>query len=298
VAGDVILTPFTRERIGRLAEAALQRAGTAGEYPTRIDAVLEAVGVEEQLDIANLPADLEAKKPARWRRVLGAIVFGERTVFVDRTQPQPRRLFTDAHEATHAMCPWHEATLLLDGESTMFRDVKDIIEAEANYGAGRLIFQGPRFHRRALEEQVSMRTPLALAPDYGASMHATLHYYVEEHPDAVALLVAGRYPYWDGTLPIWRSVESPAFLKRHGHIENRLPNRELSIRDDDRSPLGGIVRQSRTAIDPPSTVVGIPDGDGTRVPFVAEAFFNGYCHFVMFVDRKARRLGRRVRLAG
>lgn len=180
----------------------------------------------------------------------------------------------------------------------MFRDVKDIIEAEANYGAGRLIFQGSRFHRRALEEQVSMRTPLALASGYGASMHATLHYYVEEHPDAVALLVAGRYPHCDGTLPIWRSVESPAFRKRHGRIKDRLPNRELSIRDDDRSPLGGIVRQSRTAIDPPSTFVGIPDGDRTRVPFVAEAFFNGYCHFVMFVDRKARRLGRRVRLAG
>jgi hypothetical protein len=297
VAGEVILPPFTRERIGRLAEAALQRAGIAGEFPTRIDAVLEAVGVEEHLDISNLPADLEAKKPARWRRVLGAIVLGERTVFVDRTQPQPRQLFTDAHEATHAMCPWHEATLLLDDESTMFRDVKDIIEAEANYGAGRFIFQGARFHRRALEEQVSMRTPLALAPDYGASMHATLHYYVEEHPDVVALLVAGRYPRYDGTLPIWRSVESPAFLKRHGRIEDRLPKRELSIRDDDRSPLGGIVRQSRTALDPPSTLVGIPDGDGTRVAFVAEAFFNTHCHFVMFVDRKARRLGRRVRLA-
>jgi hypothetical protein len=132
----LIFPPFTRERIGRLAEAALHRAGTAGEYPARIDSVLEAVGVKEHLDISNLPADLAAKKPARWRLVLGAILLEERTVFVDPTQPQPRQVFTDAHEATHAMCPWHEATLLLDDESTMFRDIKDIVEAEANYGAG------------------------------------------------------------------------------------------------------------------------------------------------------------------
>ena len=42
-----------------------------------------------------------------------------------------------------------------------------------------------------------MRTPVALAPGDGASMHATLHDYVEEHPDAVALLVAGRHPNCD-----------------------------------------------------------------------------------------------------
>ena len=134
--------------------------------------MLEAVGVEEQLDISNLPADLEAKKPARWRRILGAIVFGERTVFVDRTQPQPRQLFTDAHEATHAMCPWHEATLLLDGESTMFRDVKDIIEAEANYGAGRLISCssprcGSRPRRSASRSETAQRVAIWLKHHVG-----------------------------------------------------------------------------------------------------------------------------------
>ncbi len=289
------LSPFTRQRIARLAEAALRDAGVLGEHPTPIAAVLEQLGVREQLDISRLPAELEARKPAAWKRLLGALWFKERTVFVDRSQPEPRQLFTDAHEATHVMCDWHEPTLKLDSEHTLFREAKVQVEQEANFGAARLIFQGGRFHRRALHEQVSMRTPLALAGDYGASRHATLHHYTEDHPDAVALLITGRYINLDQTLPIWRSVESTAFLQRFGSVRRLLPGQQLSIADG--ALLADIVTASRTALDPPSKLIGVPDRDGTKVPFVVEAFFNQHCHFVMLIERRARLLGRRVRLA-
>jgi hypothetical protein len=290
------MSPFTRQRIARLAEAALRSAGVVGEHPTPITAVLNELGIREQLDISRLPPELEARKPPGWKRVLGALVFNERTVFIDRSQPEPRQLFTDAHEATHVMCDWHEATLMLDNEDTLFREAKVQVELEAGFGAAQLIFQGGRFHRRALYEQVSMRTPLALAGDYGASRHATLHHYAEDHPDAVALLVSGRYPYCDHTLPIWRSVESQSFRQRFGSVEQLLPGKRLSIAED--ALLADILTESRIALDPPSKLVGVPDGDGTKVPFVAEAFFNQHCYFVMLIERRARRLGRRVRLAG
>lgn len=294
---DEPLTPFTRQRIARLAEDALRRADVVGVFPTPMEAVQRASGVRERIDISKLPPELKAKKPPAWKRILGALWFGERTVFVDTSEPEPRRLFTDGHEATHAICDWHDEALKLDNEDTLFREVKDRIEAEANFGAGHLIFQGGRFHRRALKEQVSIRTPIGLAGEYGASRHAALHHYVDEHPDTVALLAAGRYPYCDGTLPIWRSVQSQEFLRRFGRLRNLLPGRQLAISDDS-APLAEIVKASRTAIDPPSKVLGIPDRDGTKVPFVAEAFFNGRCHFVFLAERKARRLGRRVRFAG
>jgi hypothetical protein len=217
--------------------------------------------------------------------------------FIDGAEPDVRQQFTDGHEAMHAMCPWHEAVLRLDNEDTLFRQLHSGVEAEANFGSGYLIFQGGRFHRRALRDQVSIRTPLALARPYGASRHATLHYYVEEHPDPVALLVAGQYPYANGTLPIWRSIESASFLKRFGGLRDSLPGAVLSILEGDQAPLAGIVRESQTSTDPPSTAVSIPDGDGRKVPFVAEAYFNQHCHFVFVADEKARRLGRRLRLA-
>lgn len=273
----------------------MRDAGVAGEFPTPIAVVLEHLGVREQLDISSLPAELEKRKPPGWQRILGALWFKERVVFVDRSLPEPRQLFTDAHEASHVMCEWHEPTLELDNEDTLFREVRRQVDQEANFGAAQLIFQGASFHRRALREQVSLRTPLALARDYGASLHAAVHYYAEEHPDCVALLVSGRYPLSGGSLPIWKSVSSARFQKRFGSVHELLPGRTLSIAED--GVLAEILVASRTAVDPPDKLVAIPDRDGTKVAFVAEAFFNGRCHFVMFTDRRARLLGRRVRLA-
>jgi hypothetical protein len=289
------LSPFTRRRIAQLAEATLRNADVVDVFPTPMTAVQNAVGVVERIDMSELPPELEAKKPPAWKRILGAL--WERTVFVDLNEPEPRVLFTDAHEASHQMCEWHGPTLRLDAEETMYRELKAKVEAEANYGAAQLIFQGGRFHREALQNQLSIRTPIALKPQYGASFHATLHHYVEDHPDPVALLIAGRYPSVEGVLPVWQSVESASFAKRHGRLVDRLPDRKLSMLEGERAPLADILDAAKLAVDPPSKSISIPDLAGTRVEFVAEAFFNQRCNFVLVADRKARRGGRRLRLA-
>jgi hypothetical protein len=288
---------FSRRRIASLAEDALKRSGAVGVLPTALEVVQEAVGIEQRLDMSQLPAAVEAKKPRAWKRILGAYLRDEKVVFIDREQPPVRQVWTDGHEAAHAMCAWHGEILRLDNESTLFKALHPGIEEEANYGAGQLIFQGGRFHRRALLEQVSMRTPIAMASEYAASLHATLHYYAEEHPFAVALLIAGRFPYLDGTLPIWRSVESAEFRRRFGCLPGLLPGGALSIREGEGAPLAEIVRRSLLETDPPQAEVRVPDLDGSPQKFVAEAFFNGRCHFVHVAEQKATRLGRRVRLA-
>ena len=96
-------------------------------------------------DIAALPAGLATPG----RALLGALWFEERTIYVDLSQPEPRRRFTDAHEAMHALCPWHEATLREDTEAELFRATRAAIEAEANYGAARADLPGPGVPRAA-----------------------------------------------------------------------------------------------------------------------------------------------------
>lgn len=292
-----LLAPFTRKRIAGLAEEALQRTGAVGTLPTPLDEVQKTLGVAERLPMRQLPKAVEAKKPRAWSRLLGAYWKEERIVFIDEEQVESRRQWTDGHEAAHVMCPWHSEILALDNEDTLFRDLHDVVEAEANYGAGHLVFQGGRFHRQALHDQISIRTPIEMAKLYGASRHATLHYYVEEHPFSVALLVTGRYQLFDGSLPIWRSVESAKFQERHGILSSRLPGGKLFVNESEDAPLAEIIERSRRQTDPPSTVVEIPDFDGKRRKFVAEAFFNNYCHFISVIDQKAARLGQRVRLA-
>lgn len=276
----------------------MQRAGVVDVFPTPLQAVQQALDIRERIDVAELPKEVRSSKPSLLKRVLGAVWFEEKTVFVDLSQSEPRRRFTDAHEAVHAMCPWHEQTLaLLDTEDELVRRTAlEPIELEANFGAGHLIFQGGRFHRQALEDQVSIRAPLALADSYGASRNAAVHYYAQEHPDAVALLVAGVHTVADGSVPVWRSVESVTFEERFGRLVDRLPGRSLQIADVD-APLAGIVREARLAIDPPQTEITIPDQGGQRRAFVAEAFYNGYVNLVLVSERSARRLGRRARLA-
>lgn len=67
----------------------------------------------------------------------------------------------------------------MDAERNLFYGTREELEAEANWTAAQLLFQGPRFHERALSDQVSIRTPIALAEEYAASMHASIRYYVQ-----------------------------------------------------------------------------------------------------------------------
>jgi hypothetical protein len=291
------LPPFTRRRIAALAEEALRDTGAVGVLPTPLDEVQKTLGILERLPMRQLPKAVAAKKPKAWKRILGAYWKEERVVFIDDEQSESRQQWTDGHEAAHVMCPWHAEILVLDNEDTLFRDLHDLVEAEANFGAGHLVFQGGRFHRRALRDQLSIRTPIEMAAQYGASRHAALHYYVEEHPLPVALLIAGRFPYADGSLPVWRSVESAMFRDRHGSLVSKLPGGRLMLGDGEDAPLAEIIERSRRQTDPPSKVVQIPDFGGRRRKFVAEAFFNGYCHFITVADQKSTRLGQRVRLA-
>ncbi|HEX8753778.1 MAG TPA: ImmA/IrrE family metallo-endopeptidase [Solirubrobacterales bacterium] len=287
----------TRERIARLAEDALRRADVVDVLPTPLAAVQAAVGIEERIDISELPAAVRAKAPAAFSRVLGALLPDQRVVFIDRGQVPVRQTWTNGHEAAHAMCGWHGEILRLDNESTLFRELYPGVEAEANYGAGQLIFQGGRFHRRALREQVSIATPIALSEEYGASIHATVHYYAEEHPSAVALAILGVRHRADGRLPVWRCIESPNFRRRFASFLTILPDGAPRLSAGGvPSTVGELLLRSRCETIPPSTTVGLPDFGGTQRKFVLEAFFNGRCHFLMASERRATRFGRRVRL--
>jgi IrrE N-terminal-like domain len=291
------LGPESRRIVTGLVEETLQRARVIDELPTDLEAVREAAGVEEILDMSALPDELAARKPAKWKRILGAFWYQQKTVFIDRSESSARQRFTDAHEAVHALCPWHEVVIRLDNRDTLEgRGQIEVVEAEANYGSGHILFQGHRFHRRALLEQVSIRTPLELVGDYGASRHAAIHYYVEEHPDEVALLVAGRLKRLDGSVPIWRSIESPSFRKRFGRLEDRLPGRKLKLTEGDDAPLARICIEAQVSLDPPSTKLSIPDLRGRRRRFVAEAFYNQHCYFILVASERSRKLGRRSRL--
>jgi hypothetical protein len=222
------LAPYTSARVGSLVHAALRDAGALGVLPTPLDAVREAAGIELVHD-AGLGAE-----------VLGAMLFEERTIYVNPNQALHRRRFTEAHEILHALCPWHHAALREDTAAELFGPAKEAIEAEANAGAAMLIFQGGGFARLAGELPCTIEGVRSLAAVHGASVHATLHHFAQSHPAAVAMLAVGRFPARDGTLPVWRGVESPSYRARAGRATSLAPD---GVRPG--TPLHRLVERAR-----------------------------------------------------
>lgn len=244
---------FTRARIARACRDALHSAGVLGVLPTPLEAVAAASGVRERVAISDVPAGWNLRS-----RLLGALWFEQRMLFVDERQSPARRRFTEAHEIAHLLLPWHAAALRLDTADELFGALARGLEAEANLGASELIFQGDAFAAEAAGHDRSLRTPFALASAFGASRHAAAHHYVERHREPLALLVAGRWPARDGRLPVWRSVESASF-------RGRLPE----LRG---APLAEAVEAARRTNEPVECALG---------PFRAEVVNNRHCHLVL-----------------
>ena len=265
---------FTRRRLEAIVDDALRSAGVLGVRPTPLEALRDAAGIRGVEPIDRLPQDLVPSS----RPVLGALWFAERAIYVDERQSPPRRRFTEAHELIHALCPWHEAVLRLDTEDELFRPVRAAIEAEANAGAGLLIFQGRAFASRAGPEPPSIDRALHLADEHGASAHATLRHLAETHRAPVALLTVGRFPQREGSLPVWRSAESPAFLDAFGRARERIPN---ALRPG--TLLHELAEAARSA-GRASASIRLVDRAGRRRRCRAESYYNRHAFLVLITS--------------
>lgn len=285
---------FERRFILARTEDVLKRAGVIDILPTPLDQVMRAAGINELIDISELPADIAANKPSGLTRIIGAYLFRRRVILIDGKLSSPRRRFTDGHEITHSLLPSHVRAYLLDDER-IFRDTEDYLDLEANIGATYLLFQGPRFHRRALDYETSIETPKMLAGTYGASYHATIRFYVENHPEAVALVVTGRIPHSGGHLPAWSWTESPGFLSRFGPLANHVGRPGLNpVRDLTAAvPFARLVTAAAKT-ERVQEEVRLADLNGEMYGFVAQAWFNQHVHFLMLVPKRRLPRGRRL----
>jgi hypothetical protein len=273
------LPAFTTHRLERIAEDALASAGVLGVLPTPLDALRPVAGIRAVEAMPALPERI--RTPGR--RLLGALWFDERTIFLEESQPAARRRFTEAHELMHALCPWHEAVLREDTRDELFRSAVDVIEAEANAGAAMLLFQGRHFAARVAEERPSISAPLSLAREYGASVHAALHHYVATHAAALAMLVIGRFPRRDGSLPVWRSVESRRYRRRFDRAASAIPRGLLPG-----SPLRELVEAARRASEPAIARLPWTDSRGGVRRVRAHAHYNRHAFLVLLEPTGAR----------
>jgi hypothetical protein len=158
-------------------------------------------------------------------KLLAFWVPDSKRVLIDSSVPQKKHRWIEGHEITHSLAPWHRDFLLGDDQQTLDPACRAILEAEANYGAGQLLFLQDRIGREARDLALDIGSVKSLASRYANSITSTLWRFVEERdPSQPVFGMISIHPHapdigaHDGTHP-WRYfIRSAAFRTQFAEV--------------------------------------------------------------------------------
>ncbi len=203
-------------------------------------------------------------------------------ILIDTALPTLKRRWAEGHEVTHSLAPWHREFLFGDSEEELSRTCLEKLEAEANFGAGQLLFMGDRFTREANECETTLATVQILAKRYGNTMTSTLWRMVEQsHPELPMVGMVSlptRSPFSLGeTERVRHCIESPAFKGRFAGIDE---DRLLEIIDSYcTNRRGGPLGKGEALLS---------DVNGCKHTFLFESFSNQYDVLTLGVYERPR----------
>ena len=194
---NLILQPAIRQKIDRRVDKILRDLGNP-EPPLRLEDVRELlrlhVGFYQtdndgflQRAVHNLvmagkqtwarPSIL--LEVVRKRGIKALVVPDQKRILIDETLHKAKHRWAEAHETIHTILDWHEPVLHGDNELTMKQACLDKVEAEANYGAGQLLFLRERFAAEVLDSIPSVDLVQDLAKSFKNTHASTLWRLVE-----------------------------------------------------------------------------------------------------------------------
>lgn len=204
-------------------------------------------------------------------------------VLIDQSQPPLKWRWNEAHEAIHSVTEWHQTLLHGDNAFSLSPDCHEQLEAEANYGAGRLLFLQDQF----LEYSRSSSPTFSLVQDagkrFGNTMTSSLWRLVEAL-DIPALGIVSQHPhYTDGDFdpanPCRYFIRSRLFEEQYSNLTERdafnILRRHCSWRK--RGPLG-------------DGEITLRNDRGEEQVFRCEAFHNGHQLLTLITHLRARPL--------
>ena len=114
-------------------------------------------------------------------------------ILLDASVPEAKWRWSEGHEINHSLIPWHNTLMLGDDKATLTPACHDTIEAEANYGTGRLLFLQDAFDEMARSSKPCFKSVGNLAKVFGNNLTNTLWRFVEQS-DKMLLGVVGPHP--------------------------------------------------------------------------------------------------------
>lgn len=136
-------------------------------------------------------------------------------ILLDADLPDLKKRWSEGHEVLHSVLPWHSEYMLGDNAMTLAPSCHDQIEAEANYGTGRLLFPGAEFVGIVRAAPLSLAKIKSVAGHFGNTITSTLWRCVENSEGPCFGLI-GEHPHYprDGKPEIEHLIQSPHFAQR------------------------------------------------------------------------------------
>ncbi len=147
-----------------------------------------------------------------------------RRILIDKDEPVKKHRWSESHEINHSYIEWHQAYLFGDSAIELSISCHEQLEAEANYGAGQLLFLRERFGEEARQLKLSMANVKLLHKRFGNSFTSTLWRYVEQlGRDLPILGLITCHPRQipadhDMSSPCKYFIESPAFRRQFENV--------------------------------------------------------------------------------
>lgn len=190
-------------------------------------------------------------------------------ILIDSSQPKIKWRWQEGHEINHSIIPWHGSLMLGDDKLTLTPSCHEQIEAEANYGNGRLLFLRDHFDKMAQEASPCFKSVEKLSKLFGNNLTNTLWRFVEQS-EKPALGIVCAHPHhlphdFDPADPCRYFIRSKGFCNRFPNVSEievfSILSSYCSFRKG--GPLG-------------SKEVILCDSNGNRHVFLFETFGNTY----------------------
>ncbi len=241
-------------------------------YSSSNDSVLREVvsklwiGAQQVLQRPTLILDVvrKAKLSALW-------LPDRKRILIDEELPQIKHRWASGHEVIHSLVEWHKPFLFGDSKNELNPTCLETLEAEANFGAGQLLFLRDRFKAEALDISMNLKNIKALAKRFGNTITCTLWRYVEQMGEELPMVgLVTCHPQrlpedHNPEAPCKYFIASPAFHRRFQSISELQMFEALSsyCSFSNRGPLG-------------SEEICLMDDNGDEQILYFETFSNGY----------------------
>jgi hypothetical protein len=193
----------------------------------------------------------------------------KKRILLDSTEPEAKWRWNEAHEVVHSIIPWHAEFLHGDNRFSLSPDCHKELEAEANYGSGRLLFLQDVFTEFVNASKPSFALVKEAKSVFGNSLTSCLWRLVETLPFPALGIVCQhpRYPKsdFDAEMPCRYFICSPSFTQRFAKVSEVAAFQLLkdNCSWSKRGPLA-------------DNEVVLTDDSGKRHLFMLEAFNNQY----------------------